>query len=148
MKNSTKLMSTAVALTALAITAGSVYAFQGDPNKPGPNFSPERHETMIRAFDNNDYESWKTQMDGRGRAAQVVNQDNFARFAEAHMLAQQGDLEGAQAIRAELGLGLKNGSGHGRQGHGKGMSQGNGKRSGAQNGTGPRAGSADCLLNQ
>ena len=53
-------------------------------------------------------------MAGRGRVTQVVNADNFARFAEAHELAEQGNTEEANKIRAELGLGLHNGSGMGQ----------------------------------
>ena len=48
-------------------------------------------------------------MQGRGRVTQVVNQGNFAKFAQAHELAEAGKQEEAAAIRAELGLGL-----HGR----------------------------------
>ena len=52
-------------------------------------------------------------MQGRGRVSQVITKDNFAKFAEAHELAEQGKLEEAKKIRLELGLGLQNGSGQG-----------------------------------
>lgn len=98
----------------LAGSAAAAQAYQGDPSVKGPNYSEERHTAMEQAFANNDYAAWKDLMQGRGRVTQVINQDNFARFAEAHRLAENGDLAGAQKIRTELGLGLRNGSGNGQ----------------------------------
>ena len=86
-------------------------AYRGDSNVSGPDCNPERHEAMMVAFGNNDYNSWKNLMSGKGRVTQVVTEQNFARFAEAHKLMQEGDIEGAKAIRSELGLGQNNGWG-------------------------------------
>ncbi len=94
--------------------AKPTFAYQGDPVKRGPNCNPERHEAMIKAFEDNDYEAWKKQMQGRGRVVQVINKDNFAKFAQAHKLAEEGKFAEAQAIRAEFGLGLRNGQGWGQ----------------------------------
>lgn len=106
-----------------AIT-NSVYAYRGDPAIKGPNYSMERHTAMEKAFETNDYTSWKNLMDGRGRITQVINKDNFAKFAQAHELAEKGDIEGAKKIRQELGLGLKDGSGQVmRNGFGRGMNK-------------------------
>ncbi len=116
-------MSGTLALAIVAITATSASAYRGDPNVKGPNYTPERQEAMTNAFDTNDYEAWVALMDGRGRVTQVVNADNFSQFAEAHKLALAGDLDGAKAIRAELGLGQRNGQGRG-QGQGRGRGQG------------------------
>jgi hypothetical protein len=88
-------------------------AYQGDPNTKGPNYSEERHVAMEKAFENKDYGSWKTLMNGKGRVTQVVNEKNFAKFAEAHKLALQGKTAEANKIKTELGLGLHNGSGQG-----------------------------------
>ncbi len=98
--------------------AVSVSAYQGDPNVKGPNYTEERHTAMTKAFAEKNYQAWKNLMQGRGRATQVVNEKNFAKFAEAHALALQGKTDEAAKIRAELGLGLKNGSGKG-QGFGR-----------------------------
>jgi len=100
----------------------SANAYRGDPTVKGPNYSIERHTAMEKALETNDYNAWVTLMQGKGRATQVVNKDNFAKFAEAHKLALKGDLAGAQKIRQELGLGLKDGSGRSM---GKGLGQGN-----------------------
>jgi hypothetical protein len=104
----------------------SADAFKGDPSVKGPNYSVERHAAMEKAFETNDYTAWKSLMQNNGRVTKVVNKDNFAKFAEAHKLAENGDLSGAQKIRQELGLGLKNGSGQGmKNGLGKGLGGGN-----------------------
>lgn len=103
----------------LLVTASSAFAYRGDPSVQGPNYTPERHEAMTKAFENNDYNAWKAQMQGKGRVTQVVNEGNFARFAEMHRLNLAGDTEGATKIRTELGLGLRDGSGYG-QGSGYG----------------------------
>jgi hypothetical protein len=106
--------------------AASVQAYRGDPAVKGPNYTEERHEAMTKAFENGDYKAWKEQMAGRGRVTQVVNEGNFAKFAEAHKLALAGKTEEAAKIRAELGLGLQNGSGRG-QGTGMGYGRNAGR---------------------
>ena len=108
----------------LALALQPVFAYQGDPSKKGLNYSPERHEQMEKAFENNDYEAWKKLMEGRGRVTQVVNQDNFAKFAESHRLAEQGQIEEAKKIKQDLGLGMKNGEGK-NKGNGMGKNKGN-----------------------
>ncbi len=103
----------------LAITSQSALAFRG--NAAGANgspFNPERHAQMEQAFASNDYTAWKNLMGGRGRVTEVVNQNNFSRFAEMHKLMTEGKTVEAQKIRAELGLGNGNGRG---QGSGRGM---------------------------
>lgn len=99
-------------------------AYRNDPNVQGPNCSPERHDAMIQAFENEDYNAWKELMQGKGRVSEIVDEDNFARFAEAHRLALEGNTEEAEQIRAELGLGL--GRKH-RSGDGLGNGSGKGK---------------------
>jgi len=93
--------------------ASTASAYRGDPNVKGPNYSPERHEAMQKAFENKDYDAWKNLMQNQGRVTQVVNESNFAKFAEAHQLVLQGKTAEAQKIRQELGLGLRNGAGPG-----------------------------------
>ncbi|MEA3450139.1 MAG: hypothetical protein U9Q85_04180 [Patescibacteria group bacterium] len=103
-----KLTIGAAALTAVIVAVGfaaSSFAYQGDPSVQGPNYTSERHEAMETAFEAGNYNAWKELMSGKGRVIQVVNENNFAQFAKAHALAENGDLEGAKEIRAELGLG-------------------------------------------
>lgn len=95
-------------------------AYRGDAAQPGPNYTPERHESMEQAFENKDYAAWKNLMQEntrRGRVMDVVNEENFSKFAEAHELMEQGKIEEANQIREDLGLGLGHGKGQGRGMH-------------------------------
>lgn len=98
----------------------SANAYKGDPNVKGPNYTSERHDAMVRAFEDNDYDAWRALMGEGRRVTQVINEKNFPQLVEAHNLALQGKIEEANKIRAELGLGLRNGQGQGR-GMGRGM---------------------------
>lgn len=107
----------------LAIVGASAYAYQGDPTKQGPNYTPERHEVMTRAFENKDYNAWKEQMGDRG-AARRITEENFARFVEMRQLMLDGKITEANAIRAELGLGQRNGRGIGKSDGQRGQNRG------------------------
>lgn len=103
-----------LAIAGLVSYSTEALAYRGDPGKTGPNYSPERHEQMEKAFDNNDYNSWKNLMNGRGRVSQIINEGNFKRFAEAHRLMEEGKNDEAGKIRQELGLGQGGGNGQGK----------------------------------
>ena len=113
-KTSILLGLTALVIGGAAIAPQAALAYRGDPAVKGPNYTDERHAAMEKAFESKDYNAWKTLMAGRGRATQVVNAQNFAQFAEAHELAEQGKTDEASKVRAELGLGLHNGTGMGQ----------------------------------
>lgn len=110
--------ATLLALGVLGASLGTVFAYKGDATVKGPNYSVERHDAMIKAFENKDYNAWKNLMQGQGGVSQVVNKDTFAKFAEAQQLALQGKNVEAQKIRQDLGLGLQNGSGKAMGGNG------------------------------
>lgn len=118
-KTSIILGLTTLVIAVAVIAPKAIFAYRGDPAVKGPNYTEERHAAMEKAFENKDYNAWKTLMAGRGRVTQVVNAQNFAKFASAHELAEQGNTEEANKIKAELGLGLRNGNGMG-QGMGNG----------------------------
>ena len=125
MKNKAILFSaSALILGGVILAPKMVEAYKGDPSVQGPDCTPERHEAMAQAFENNDFGAWMEQMEGKGRVKDVINEGNFARFAEAHKLMLEGKTDEAAQIRAELGLGLKNGSGQGQYGEGQGNGQG------------------------
>ncbi|MCL4365937.1 hypothetical protein M1437_01790 [Patescibacteria group bacterium] len=113
-KTSILLGLTVLVIGGAAIIPQTALAYKGDPAVKGPNYTEERHTAMEKAFEKKDYNAWKTLMVGRGRVTQVVNAQNFAKFAQAHELAEQGKIAEANKIRAELGLGLQNGSGKGQ----------------------------------
>jgi hypothetical protein len=112
-KTSILLGLTALVIGGAVLAPKAVLAYRSDPAVKGPSYTEERHTAMEKAFENKDYNTWKTLMAGRGRATQVVNAQNFAKFAEAHELAEQGKTDEANKIKAELGLGLRNGTGMG-----------------------------------
>lgn len=117
-----------LALGAIVLSAGSAEAYRGDINVKGPNYTAERHEAMEKAFENKDFTAWQKLMEGRGRVTEVINKDNFAKFAEIHELLEDGKKDEANKLRAELGLGLQNGVGQGMgQGHARGMGAGMGR---------------------
>lgn len=130
-----KLTIGAAALTALVISAGmatSSFAYQGNPEVEGPNFTPERHAEMTAAFEATDYTAW-TEARGdvsQGRMMDVVNADNFNLFVEMREARLEGDTDRVAEIRTELGLGqgsmMKGENGHrgGGQGSGNGESKG------------------------
>lgn len=111
-------------LGVLGIVAGtfatpSAQAYQGDPTKQGPNHSSERHAAMEKAFETSDYNAWKNLAQGRGHIAQIIDETNFAEFAKAHILLEQGKKDEAITILRSLGLAQNNGNGFGRAGHGQ-----------------------------
>ncbi len=89
----------------IGLAVNSALAYRGDYSQKGPNYTPERHEAMVKALENNDYNAWKELMAGRGRVTQLINEQNFSRFAESRRLALEGKTEEANKIRMELGLG-------------------------------------------
>jgi len=122
-RNNMILGSLGLVAMGLAIVGASAYAYQGDPTKQGPNYTPERHEVMTQAFENKDYNAWKAQMGDRG-ATRRVTEENFARFAEMRQLMLDGKTTEANAIRAELGLGQGNGRGMGNSDGQRGQNRG------------------------
>ena len=132
------MLGTVVLAILLAVgVVATASAYQGDYSKPGPNYSSERHAAMEEAMENTDYQAWSELMSGRGRVTEVITEENFAKFVEAHQLAQAGDRDGADEIRKELGLRTRDGSRMG-VGYGQRKSMGAGGR-GMNNG--------DCACN-
>lgn len=125
-KKSILLGTAAFVIGGFILNPAITEAYRGDPNTQDPNCSGERHEAIEEAFANNDYDAWKELMSGKGRATQVITEENFARFAEAHQLAEEGKLEEARQIRQELGLGFGNryGDGSSQGNKGQGLVQG------------------------
>lgn len=113
-KTSILLGLTALAITGAVIAPQAIFAYRSDSSVKSPIYTEERHTAMEKAFETKDYNAWKSLMAGKGRATQVINAQNFAKFADAHELAEQGKTAEANTIRAELGLGLHNGSGMGQ----------------------------------
>ncbi len=141
MKKNNLIISGAAALVAVIVVGGfatSSFAYQGNPNVEGPNHTDERHTAMTAAFEASDYEAWIAVRGDvpKGRIMDVINEDNFAQFVEMRNLRLERNIEGANAIRAELGLGQGSrgeGKGHGaRSGDGEKRGGGKGMRNGGR----------------
>jgi len=104
-------------LGVIAFTTKGADAYRGDYTQVGPNHTEEREVEMEKIFETKDYDAWVELMTQDGRRPGVVDkisEEDFPAFVEAHELAEQGDLEGAQEIREELGLGQGQGRGNGQ----------------------------------
>lgn len=131
MKNRNKLiMSGLLALTLGLGVSSTTFAYQGDYSKKGPNYSQEFESEMTKVMNEVDYDGWKKLVQNKvGRVDEVINKDNFAKFAQAWRLAKEGKIKEANALRKELGLrtsdGVTNGRGMGNMsGRGNGYGQG------------------------
>lgn len=110
-------------LTGIAVLAIAtpVFAYQGNPEVQGPNYSPERHEAMEVVFAKNDYPGWLKLMEGKAmRLKEVVNsQAKFEEFVKA----RESGTDAMTTFRANNNLpgqgngthqGMRDGSGYGR----------------------------------
>lgn len=111
------------ALMAVAILSLSVVvtAYRGNFEEKSPYYEEGKCDQMLDAFDEFDYEAWSSLVALHGkhsRVLEVVNEDNFYLFVEAHRAGKSGDYATASVLRAELGLnngvGPKNGEGFGK----------------------------------
>jgi len=108
MKMNKKLILGGAVGLAAATTIGVASAYQGSGFGKGPNFPPEKHDQIVKAVESNDYNAWKELVAGR-RVTEVINEENFSKFAEMHNLIKEGKYEEAGKIREELGLKMKRG---------------------------------------
>ncbi len=93
-----------VALIAVAGIAGASFAYQGNPDIKGLEYSSERHDAMEKAMEEGDYEAWKELMNNKGKVTQVIDEENFDKFVEIYNLAEEGKFEEARVMKEELGL--------------------------------------------
>lgn len=115
MKTQIVLSIAAIALGLVAVKSFTpVLAYRGDATVRGPNYTEERHNTNVTAFQKGDYKAWVANMTGRG-ATRFVTESNFKEFATAQLAAQAGDNSLINAFRTKYGMGQgsKNGNGQG-----------------------------------
>ncbi|MCK5491176.1 MAG: hypothetical protein KAI67_05015 [Candidatus Pacebacteria bacterium] len=128
----TKFLALSLVMIGVAgLGLSSASAYKGDPTVKSPIYTPERHEAMTQAFENVDVNAWKEARGdmGNSRMTEVINSDeNFAKFIEMRELRLAGDIDGVNAIRADLGLG------QGMKGGEKGQGLHKGMRGGSQDG--------------
>lgn len=68
-----------------------------------PKINLEHRTAVQEALEGNDYNAWMELMGDRP-VMENINEENFAKFVEMHNLLKEGDKEGANNIREELGL--------------------------------------------
>jgi len=123
MKKQTIALSLTAAAVTAALTAGSTFAYRGDPNVMGPNGTEEQHQAMLQAIENKDFNAWKELHAGKGRIAEVItDEEKFSKFLEARQYKLEGNEEAATAIMQELGMGMGGGQQH-RGNHGQAHNQ-------------------------
>jgi len=119
MKNNVLWGFLAVLAVSIVALAGITYAYKGNPDVKGPNYDAAVHEQLEAAIDAGNYDTWlKIRQDNnlptKGRIFQVIDKDNFDKYAKLHQANLAGDTAKVDAIRAELGLGqgmMKRGTG-------------------------------------
>lgn len=119
--NKTIIVTGILALVFGAFVAKNTLAYRGDPTKVGPNYDPQRHEAMLKAFEKKDYNAWKNLMGNQPITAKI-NASNFSKFVEMRNLMIQGKVNEANKIKVELGLGVGLGQG-GQRGIGRGYNK-------------------------
>ncbi len=128
-----------LAVLTLILAAGVSTAFADDVDREARKaVMEEKRVQMTKVFENGTYGEWValqnqnfeekiTQM--RARHSEMmsgITEENFGQFAEAHLLMQAGDFDGAEEIFEELGIEKGKGFGHmGNQGKGIGKGMGN-----------------------
>lgn len=65
-----------------------------------------KHEAVMEAFRSDNYEEWKLLMEerGGGKVLEIINADNFSKFAEAKILQSEDKEDEAKVILDELGF--------------------------------------------
>lgn len=77
----------------------------GERGRGGDEIPGVDREALMETYQNKDYSAWKTLMGERGgKILEIINEDNFSKFAEAKVLQSEGKGEEARTIFKELGL--------------------------------------------
>ncbi|MEM4396866.1 MAG: hypothetical protein QXR30_04400 [Candidatus Woesearchaeota archaeon] len=122
MKNKILFGILALFVLSALVSVFAVSSF-GNPQARRTYYNEEVHAKLQEAIKNRDYENWKKireeyNLPNKGRIFSVINKENFGKYAELHEAMQNNDLEKANQIKAELGLGMGQMK-RGNQGQGK-----------------------------
>ena len=121
-----KNKKTGIAFALIAVFAITlsfmVTAYKGNYDEKGPECTEDRHELIMNAFNELDYDAWKAIMTEKGNtpgALRLVTEENFHLFVKAHEAGKAGNYALANKLRTELGFnngeGPKNGDGFGKK---------------------------------
>ncbi|MBU4536516.1 hypothetical protein KJ603_00565 [Patescibacteria group bacterium] len=129
-----------LAVLTLILAAGVSTAFADDLDREARKAVMEENRAqMTEVFENGTYGEWvalenqnleerinQMRTKHSERMAQIT-EENFGDLAEAHLLMQVGDFEGAKALMKKIGFDKGFGP---MDGHGKGMGEGRGEKMG------------------
>lgn len=77
----------------------------GERGRGGDEIQGVDREALMETYKNKDYSAWKALMGERGgKILEIINEDNFSKFAEAKVLQSEGKDKEARVIFKELGL--------------------------------------------
>jgi hypothetical protein len=88
----------------------------------------KNRDAIEEAIEANNFKTWSTLSSefDRGRAFEVITEENFSKFVEMHNAMEAGNYEEANELRKELGLNVRPQDGSGKQ-NGRGMRGGMGR---------------------
>lgn len=88
---------------AQAVANGKLTQAEADSRLRDMAAHDSKHQAIETALENNDYAAWVTAAANTPIAGKIT-ETNFAQFAKAHALMEQGDRDGARAIMNQLGI--------------------------------------------
>ena len=88
---------------AQAVSSGKITQTEADARIAKMQARDQKHQAVETALQNKDYAAWSAAVAGTPIASQVTEQ-NFAQFAEAHELMEQGKRDEAKQILDSLGI--------------------------------------------
>jgi len=130
--NNKKIVASLLGLGLIAVGIGT-HAYQWNHGIQNPDCTAtERHAAITQMFADKDYEQFKILYADKGVTRRITSKDQFLKFAELHEAGLAGDTDKVNELKAELGLGKRNGSGQNKwirwNRHGNGDHSGQGRR--------------------
>jgi hypothetical protein len=114
MKTKNLILSSASLALALFVGAGILNANANNNQGEGlfQGWRPfkenkEEHQVIDQAIEDNNYTAFKELTQDR-KIGEVITEENFAKFSEAHKLKEEGKFEESKKIMEELGLPMRN----------------------------------------
>ncbi|MBU0757788.1 MAG: hypothetical protein KKF44_06980 [Nanoarchaeota archaeon] len=108
-----RILFALLAVMSISLVSYSAFAYMGNHEgtiEDRPYYSEEVHDELEAAIEARDYDLWisireENDLPMNGRIFSVIDETNFAAYADMHEAMEDGDTETADALRAELGLG-------------------------------------------
>ena len=112
------LFSIIVVCALITLTSSQAYAYRADPKIKGPNYSTQRHKSMLKLYEyttdinkmKTNYAEWKKLMAERPILEKINTLDKFRMFLEMRKLRIEGKYQQANELREKLGLNWERGN--------------------------------------